>query len=149
MANKHFKNSLLHLLHVYTYYMGPFSTVLHSVKSRRNTFSRGKMLEMLLFQPQTPSPPDRWHARNSRGRGVEGSGNLWKGVSKNLAIRWGGGGVWIFSGITHYMDKIMYQNYLRLIANFCVTVSNILSKEIISNNIKIQIYKFHSSIEFQ
>ena len=30
----------------------------------------------------------------------------------------------------------MYQNYLHLIANFCVSVSNILSKEIISNNTK-------------
>ncbi len=28
----------------------------------------------------------------------------------------------------------MYQNYLHLIANVCVTVSNILSKEIIHNN---------------
>ena len=24
----------------------------------------------------------------------------------------------------YYMDKIMYQNYLHLIANFCVAVSN-------------------------
>ncbi len=43
------------------------------------------------------------------------------------------------------LDKIMYQNYLHLIANFCVTVSNILPKEIISNNTKHlkQISKFH------
>ena len=42
-------------------------------------------------------------------------------------------------------DKIMYQNYLHLIANFSVTVSNILSKEIISNNTKHrkQILQFH------
>ena len=33
----------------------------------------------------------------------------------------------------------MYQNYLHLITNFCVTVSNILSKEIISNNTKHRI----------
>ena len=36
------------------------------------------------------------------------------------------------------MDKIMYQNYLHLIVNFCVTVSNILSKQIISYNTKHQ-----------
>ena len=43
------------------------------------------------------------------------------------------------------MDKIMYQNYLHLIVNFCVTVSNTLSKEIISNNAKHQkqILQFH------
>ena len=34
------------------------------------------------------------------------------------------------------MDKIIYQNYFHLIANFCVTVSNILSKEILFNNTK-------------
>ncbi len=39
----------------------------------------------------------------------------------------------------------MYQNYLNLIASVCVTASNILSKEIFSNNTKHQkpISKFH------
>ena len=41
----------------------------------------------------------------------------------------------IFSGSD---KKLLYQNYLHLIANFCVTASNILSKEIFSNNTKHQ-----------
>ena len=48
----------------------------------------------------------------------------------------------IFSGSD---KKLLYQNYLHLIAKFCVTASNILSKEIFSNNTqhRKQISKFH------
>ena len=42
--------------------------------------------------------------------------------------------------------KLCTKIYLNLIANFCITVSNILSKEIISNNIE---NKFRSSTDFQ
>ena len=40
---------------------------------------------------------------------------------------------------------VVGQNYLHLIASFCVTASNILSEEIFSNNTKHrkQILKFH------
>ncbi len=54
--------------------------------------------------------------------------------------------LWTFNFIfSNFDEKLLYQNYLHLIAKFCVTASNILSKEIFYNNTKHrkQISKFH------